>query len=119
MPKATIKNVTKENWKETLMDGGKKTHLMVFMLDPACVECRRQSATISNDLAIELQERKYIKGSDTEVCELDKEANVPSVVRVDCARNKLVCRIFAGQPYSAAILIKDRAVFTSNDPESS
>jgi thioredoxin-like negative regulator of GroEL len=54
VPEATIKKVTKENWKELIMDGGRKTHLVVFMMDPSCVECRRRQATLSQDLAFEL-----------------------------------------------------------------
>ena len=75
------------------MDGGRKTHLMMFFLDSNCQDCRRKSATLSFELAQELQKSKCMTETSQSVTELNKDD--PQVVRVDCSKNKFVCRIFA------------------------
>ena len=64
------------------MDGGRKTHLMMFFLDSNCQDCRRKSATMSLELAQELQKSKCMAETSQTVTELNKD--VPQVVRVDC-----------------------------------
>jgi len=93
------------------MDPGVKTHLFMFFLDPACLQCRRQSATQSQDLSTFLTEGKVIRSNQEGPCEVEKSPDMPVVAQVDCSANKMICEIFGGNQLQQPIYIKDKTVY--------
>ena len=102
-PTVEVKRITKDNWKEVIMEG-LKANIVVFFLSPTCLECRRNAATEADKLVHML----------AKTCEEDPIDQI-DVGLVDCSTNTLVCEIFNSTTTSRPIYIERRTAYRQKD----